>query len=344
MGPVCVGIALSVFANAETAQTQAPSGVVLVAHGSNNPQLSCNGQVQTLYDEIRNDTSLPPLKYAFLRFENGYTLEKTVADLKNDGINDNILFIHLAPSSFSIRHRELKQVHAPSAPGFVPNPPGHVEKHWLYKTTMRPRSLPAGKKYAVSPAMDDNPLIVQILSEYAAEIFNTLRVHAPSTAPEQASLLLVSYGAIEELENILWDRVMEGIGETIRSERGFKEVACISLRNHSADLIREQSVRNLIKTAKRLKEQGAVIVVPYVLCDGAFHESLRSYLTGIVAPDHICSKGIITHPNTALWVKEVIQQGMNQPSGPDVNRNWSLMDIETGRPIGTHKYGFYENP
>jgi hypothetical protein len=191
--------------------------------------------------------------------------------------------------------------------------------------------------------MDDNPMIVQILSEHAQQTFEKLPLDQGSPPkPEDVSLLLISYGAIEELENILWDRVMEGIGDTIKQEKGFREVACVSLRNHSADLIREQAVRNLIKTAKRLKAQGEVIVVPYVLCDGSFHQDLQSYLSGIIAADNICSKGIISHPNVALWIKEVINvQGMNQPDPKkrEANRNWSIMDIERGDAIGHNKYG-----
>jgi hypothetical protein len=193
--------------------------------------------------------------------------------------------------------------------------------------------------------MDDNLKIVHILSQHAQQTYDNLPSPLEGGMPkrtENVSLMLVSYGAIEELENILWDRIMEGVGETIRSERKFKEVACVSLRNHSADLIREQAIGNLVKTARRLKEQGAVIVVPYVLCGGAFHENLKSYLTGIVSPGNICSNGILSDLSTTKsWVLEMITQGMNQPNPKkwEVNRNWSVMDIEQGSPMGTNKYG-----
>lgn len=347
----CLGTTLYMLADVEIAASQIPaSGVVLIAHGSNHPQLNCNAQVNNLYLQLHQDKSLPPLQVAFLRFEdpvNGKTLLKAVQALHIPGGDNNILFIHLAPSSFSIRHRELEQFHAPSAPGFTPNPPGHVEKRWLYKKALFPHPLPGGIKYAVAPAMDDNSLIVGILNEHALETFNKLNsnlpVGTPPIPPENVSLILVSYGAIEELENILWDGVMEGIGETIRKERGFSEVACVSLRNHSADLIKEQAIRHLIKTAKHLKEHGEVIVVPYVICDGAFHQNLQSYLSGIVSPLNICSRGILSHSNTVeTWIRGVIAKGMNQPPGREVNRNWSLMDIEQNDPKGTHKYGFCE--
>jgi len=335
---VFLSVCFYVLVVPDIAIPQTPSGVVIVAHGSNNPNLDCNPQVNDLYNQLSSDPSLPPIQVAFLRYDNGKTLHQAALDLQIPGGDNNILFVHLAPSSFSIRHRELIK-------SKTPDPPGLVQKPWLHKKEIQPHPLPGGINYAVSRAMDDNYLIVQILSDYAQQTFDNLPSPLEGGLPktkENVSLLLVSYGAIEEIENILWDRVMEEIGETIRSQRGFRDVACVSLRNHSADLIKEQAVRDLIKTAKRLKEQGEVIAVPYVICDGAFHDSLKSYIGGIVSDTNICSKGVITHPNTAEWVKEVIAQGMNQPPGREVNRNWSLMDIEKGDPKGTNKYGFCE--
>lgn len=330
-----LSILLCMPAVAEEAKNQEPFGVVLVAHGSNNPELDCNTQVENLYNKIRSEKSdLPPLGIAYLRFANGKTLEEVVGNLQQRGIDDNILLVHLSPSSFSIRHRELREC-------ITSKKADQAGNSWLFRKVVSSHPLPP-MKYTLSRAMDDNPLIVQILSDHAQEILNPSGKKLPQNA-EDVSLMLVSYGAIEELENILWDRVMEEIGEKIRRERGFREVACVSLRNHSADLIREQAIIDLVKTAKRLKKQGRVIVVPYVLCQGAFQRNLQSYLSGIVPPEDISEKGVISHPNTALWIQEVIAKGMNQPPERPVNRNWSLMDITTGDPIGTQKYGVCEN-
>ncbi len=323
---------------AEMAKQQEQLGVVLVAHGSNNPQLDCNTQVQALYEKIKRDEPSLKLELAFLRYANKKTLKDAVINLQAQGIN-NILFIHLSPSSFSIRHIELTESIAET---IASSKKVMIKKPWSYKQVLASYDLPA-MHYAVSPAMDDNPLIVKILSDQAQEILNS-----PSQEmlrnPESASLLLVSYGAVDELENILWDRQMEQIGEAIKSKIGFRSVVCISLRNHSADLIREQAIIELIKTAKSLKDQGRVIVVPYVLCAGAFQQSLQSYLEGIIPSEDISSKSVISDLDAVvLWVRNVIARGMNQPASPSVNRNWSLMDIEKGDKIGTNKYGVCEN-
>jgi hypothetical protein len=336
-------ILLTIFwyspAVAEMTKQPEKFGVVLVAHGSNNPELDCNSQVQALYEKIKRDDPSLKLELAFLRYANKKTLKDAVNNLQAQGIKDNILIIHLSPSSFSIRHIELTESIAET---IAPEKKVMIKKPWSYKQVLASYALPA-MRYAVSPAMDDNPIIINILSDQAKEILNR-----PSQEilrnPESASLLLVSYGAIDELENILWNRQMEQIGEAIKSKIGFRSVACISLRNHSADLIREQAIIELIKTAKSLKDQGRVIVVPYVLCAGAFQQSLQSYLGGIIPPEDISSKSVITDLDAVvLWVRNVIARGMNQPASPSVNRNWSLMDIEKGDKIGTNKYGVCEN-
>jgi len=343
IGMVLLSIALYSAADTDLVQAQSAAGVVLVAHGSNNPHVPCNQSVLDLYNMVKTDPSLPlppeNVKLAYLRFDNLNTLNNAVAELRARGINRDILFVHLAPSSYSIRHIELTK---------APDPTSTAYQHWLYRKAIKRHNLPplpGGQRYAFSPAMDDNLKIVHILSQHAQQTYDNLPSPLEGGLPkrtENVSLMLVSYGAIEELENILWDRIMEGVGETIRGERKFKEVACVSLRNHSADLIREQAIRNLIKTARRLKEQGEVIVVPYVLCGGAFHENLKSYLTGIVSAGNICSNGILSDlATTKSWVLEMINQGMNQPNPKkwEVNRNWSVMDIEQGSPMGTNKYG-----
>jgi hypothetical protein len=39
------------------------------------------------------------------------------------------------------------------------------------------------------------------------------------------------------------------------------------------------------------------------------------------------------------WIEAVIQQGMQQPEVLPINRKWTLMDQETGKPRGTTRYG-----
>ena len=90
-------------------------------------ELRLNTQVENLYKKIRSKKSdLPPIDIAYLRFANGKTLEDAVGNLQQRGIDDNILLVHLSPSSFSIRHRELRES--------MPSKKGDQAKNsWLFR-------------------------------------------------------------------------------------------------------------------------------------------------------------------------------------------------------------------
>lgn len=278
-------------------------GTILIAHGSNKPEW--NNKVVKFYNNIKPD--LPPSQLAFLRFVEESTLENAVIKLRdeNPGIR-KILFIHLSPSSYSIRHEEIESIVSP---------------------LLRP-SL----QYKIAPAMDDHPLSAEILKDYAKAL---------SRSPEKESLILLGYGPAEELENIVWVRQLERMGEMIRRDILFKEVACMTLRHHSADLIRSQAIADLQRTARRLKENGRVIVVPQVFCslpENGFQKEVQSCLKGIVDPQDICKTGIISNPKTKEWIKEVVGKEMDQPVIKNVNRTWSAMDAEMGGDF-KYKYG-----
>jgi len=283
-------------------------GVVLIAHGSNQPEW--NTKIEDFYNSFNRD--LPPSQLAFLRFVEGRSLEVAVNNLRNDHPDmKEFLFVHLAPSSYSIRHDEIELTVAD-----------------LIKPPLQ---------YKVAPAMDDHLLAGSILKNYAEEFYR----NSPTRSPENESLILLGYGPTDDLENVAWVRQLERIGARIRADLRFKEVACITLRHHAADLIRSQAIADLQRTARRLKVQGRVVVVPYILCavpEDGFQRELQSCLRGIVDPQDICKKGVISHDNTKAWVTEVISKKMNQTVLRSVNRNWSAMDGEMATPLGSNKY------
>jgi sirohydrochlorin ferrochelatase len=289
-------------------------GVILVAHGSTSQ--IWNTQVRDLEKRIINNlpSQVKAVKLAFLRFDQP-TLEDAVYDLRDNEKVTDILIVHLSPSSHSERHKEIFD---------------RIEV--IIEESDQSLDL------KVSPAMNDHLEIIKILKEYAADL---------SRDPEYESLILVSYGATNELFNIAEIRQLEQIGKKIQTDLGFREVVCLTLRNHAPDLIRAQAIVDLQRTARRLKEKGRVIVVPYVLSilpNDSFQRELWSHLTGIVSPKYIGDKGILQSVDknglfeVDPWVREVIEQEIHEPKFKDANRTWSVMDKEKGVPIGTNKY------
>lgn len=277
------------YSFAGVAESQEQFGVILIAHGSEDSDW--NQKVVELQEKLvpAGSKSSESMEIAFLGHGQERTMKNALKKFIKKGSN-NIVLIHLSPCSY-IRHEEIKTLAKEKG--------GELEK--------------AAFKFTLAPAMDDHPLALEIIKEHAKAL---------SRDPGRENLILLAAGPVEELENITWMRQLERMGKTICSEIGFKEVVCATIRNHSPDLIAEQSIIDLRMKAKALKEKGRVVVVPYLFKDGPY-EDLQSYLKGIVPPEDIGAVGCISHPNMETWIKEVIKKGMDQPRVKPVNKNWS---------------------
>ena len=150
--------------------------------------------------------------------------------------------------------------------------------------------------------------------------------------------MLVGHGPVEELENIMWVRQLEKIGQEIEKTMPYREVVCMTLRADAADLVREQAHEDVRKTALRLSTQGRVIVVICGIGIKMLQFELQHLLKGIPSVV-INQKGFINHPNTVKWIEETIKNGMNQSAPAPINRKWIVIDHENGQPPGTHHYG-----
>jgi hypothetical protein len=285
-------------------------GVVVVTHGAPIPQW--NESVMRMIGTVKSPYPVEP---AFLDFDEERTLAKAAKRLEDKGVNE-ILIVHVSPSSYSSHHEEVRYL------------AGLRKDLGVYAEEADP-PLTGKARFAVSPCMNDHPLAVEIVKDYAREL---------SQDPAQESLMLVGHGPVEELENIMWVRQLEKMGKEIQKTVPFREVACMTLRSDAADLVREQAHEDVRTTALRLSRQGRVIVVICGVGIKMLQFELQHLLKGIPSIT-INQKGFINHPNTVKWIEATVQQGMQQQEVPPINRRWSIMDKEAGKPIGTTRYG-----
>ena len=309
---VFIGVVILWCLNAAcTSKAQQESmGVVVISHGAPIPQWN-----ETVMRTISMVKSPYPVEPAFLDFDDERTLEKAVRRLEKKGVN-NILIVHLSSSSYSSHHEEIRYLI------------GQRKDLGTYMAIAN-KPFKSSAQFAVSPCMDDHPLIVEIAKDFAREL---------SQSPSQESLMLVGHGPVEEVENIMWVRQLENIGQEIKRTMPFREVVCMTLRSDSADLIREQAHEDVRKTALRLSAQGRVIIVMCGVGIKMLQFEMQHLLKGIPSV-FVTQKGFIEHPNTVKWLEEAIKTGMNQPAVPPINRRWTAMDRETKKPIGTTRYG-----
>jgi hypothetical protein len=114
----------------------------------------------------------------------------------------------------------------------------------------------------------------------------------------------------------------------------------MTLRNDSADLIREHIAETLREKVKLLSAQGKVNVVFYVL--GPMMVQMETKRILRKSPNVVISnKGVASHPNAVKWIEDIISKGMNQTEVPPVKKTWSHLDYDTDKPVGTYRYGFY---
>jgi len=301
---------LSFFSLSRSAERENKVGVVVISHGA--PGAIWNDTVRKLVSTVKSPY---PLETAFLDYDEERTLDKAVKRLEAKGVNE-VLIAHLSPSSYSNHHEEIFYL------------TGFRKDLGIYTETAGKPIQSTIRTFAISPCMDTHPLIVEVLRGYAKEL---------SENPPAESLILLGHGPVEEVENIMWEKQLKRIAEEIRKTLPFREIVCMTLREDSADLISNQAQDDLRETAQRLSTQGKVLVVADALGAGMLQEEVKQLLKGI--PAVVSQKGIISHPNAIKWIEATIQNGMNQPKVPPVNRGWNRMDYETGKPFGTNRYG-----
>ena len=185
-----------------TAGKESAMGVVVITHGAPIPQWN-----ETVMRVISTVKSPYPIEPAFLDFDKERTLAKAAKRLEDKGVNE-ILIVHVSPSSYSSHHEEVRYL-------------AGLRKDLGVYAEDAGKPSQGNVRFAVSPCMDDHPLAVEIVKDYAREL---------SQDPAQESLMLVGHGPVEELENIMWVRQLEKIGQEIKKTLPFREVACMTLR------------------------------------------------------------------------------------------------------------------
>ncbi len=288
-------------------------GVVAISHGA--PVKTWNNKVIKLVSSVNSPY---PVETAFFDYDEERTLGKSIKRLQDKGANE-ILVIHLSPSSYSLHHDEIKyRVGLRKDMGF-------------YTKIIGPPLKVDAKKIIVSPCMDEHPLMVDVLTDYAKEL---------SQDPAKESLVLIGHGPVEELPNIMWEGQLKRIGRQIKERLPFREVFSMTLRNDSADLIRDHITETLREKVKSLSTQGKVIVVFYVLGPMMVQMETKRILRKI--PNLVISKkGVASHPKAVKWIEDIISKGMNQIEAPPFKKTWSHLDYDNDKPVGTYRYGFY---
>lgn len=149
------------------------------------------------------------------------------------------------------------------------------------------------KPLAMTPALDDHPLIAEVLVERAKKL---------SRGPAAETVILVGHGPVDDKANAVWMKTMRQLEQTVKEKGNFKAVLGATLRDDAPKAVRAQAVAALREMVQRAALNGKVLVVPYLIAQGGIEQKIVEGLKGLTyAWD---AKTLCPHPNIARWISE----------------------------------------
>ncbi len=164
-----------------------------------------------------------------------------------------------------------------------------------YLETTRIRS-PA--KLIYSGTLDDDPLVADILSEYAAEV---------AGQPANTLLIVLSHGPEGEEDNLQTLAMLDRLAQQVRQRRGYREARVVSLQNDAPRDLYQANVarfRQMVEAAN--KEGREVVIVTNLLAPRSIQAQIREHLEGL--DYRFNAKGVVQHPNFVRWVEESVRR------------------------------------
>lgn len=178
---------------------------------------------------------------------------------------------------------------------FLQAPHAHMAKAVVRRVQTR---LPL----VMTPALDDHPLVGEILLARAREL---------SKEPAKEAVVLVGHGPVQDADDGLWLRAMGRLAETVRERGGFASAHAATLRDDSAPEVKakaEQALRGLVRGLSR---RGRVLVVPHLIARGGIERHVRKALDGMFY--EWSGKTLLPDPRIAQWAEAGVEQAAALP-------------------------------
>ena len=152
----------------------------------------------------------------------------------------------------------------------------------------------------LAPAMDDHPLVSEILLNYARSL---------SQQPGMESLVLVAHGPNEDAENEKWLEHLRAHADRIQEQLGFRRVEVVTLRDDAPQAVRDAATEELRAVVRQAGENSKVLILPVLISVGDIQRKIRERLDGL--PYVMSEKGLLEHSLAAEWIR---QQALRFPA------------------------------
>lgn len=280
---------LIIFISGNFAAQAQKVGVMVMAHGGsqkwNNLVIDAAAPLSKKY----------PVSYAW-GMGDPKTLQKAIDELEAAGVT-KIIAIPLFISSHSpvIRQTEFllglrDKLADPPMPSMDHSGAGHqmtgASGHNMnnmmhhghdaaHSEELKPLKIKA--QLIVTPALDDNIVVANILRDRIAEL---------STNSSTETVILVAHGPNDEEDNKKWIDNMESLSakiEKIQESKGknFKQIFAVTVRDDADKNIFNQAKEQLRAVVRQAGKFGNVIVVPVFLSSGGREHAVAERLEGL---------------------------------------------------------------
>lgn len=251
----------------------AKNALLVIAHGSH--KLGWNERVARMVDGVNWPG---PKGVAFLTTPSPEeTLPAVVARLDREAVG-RIVAVPLLVTSAGDHYEELRYY-----VGQQREAPTHV-----HEAPLRTRA-----KLELTPAMDDHPLLAQILAE---------EIRTISQQPATESVVLVAHGPNDDADNQRTMASLETLARQIRGKMGLRRVEAITLREDAPKPVRDAATASLQAMVRKAAADSRVLIVPVLISVGPIQREIEERLHGL---EHtMYPRGISESPLAAEWVRQ----------------------------------------
>ncbi len=264
------------------AAAAAPYGILLLAHGS------VNAWDQDVLAVARRVDERVPVETAF-GMADAQRLQTGVDRLEKRGVS-RIVAVPLFVSSDSEvldQTRYLLGLRAEPSEVFV----GAMRAMGMAVSL---KKVASRVPVAMTPALDDHPLVVEILRQHA---------RALSARPAKDTLIIVGHGPYDDAANARWLAMLGAMARRIRKSEGFRAAYGATLRDDNPAPVKDRAIARLRALVARANAGGGrAVVVPDLIARGGIESHVTKALRGL---DYAWDgRTILPHPNVARWVEE----------------------------------------
>ncbi len=255
-------------------------GVLVLAHGGSK---AWNNQVETA---VREAGLTFPVEVAFgmgMNAREVSNIQRAVDRLREREVN-YLVVVPLLVSSHSSVYRQYQYLFGLREESSWPDHP------------VKPVHLDPATHVQMLGALDDSPLVAEILAERARKL---------SRDPKQEALVIVSHGPETVEDNAMWFAAMERLGRQVQQDGGYSALELASLQDDAPSSVREEATRRLRATVEAFSASHRVLVIPLLISEGGIEEKIPQRLAGLSFV--YTAEVLLPHPNIGRWLKQQVE-------------------------------------